>query len=630
MTLRQLASNNVKRNLNTYIAYFLSCTFSVFIFFSFAASLFHPILFNSYEMGSAIFIALTIAEVIIFSFSFMFVFYSLDTFLKSRKKEFGILTILGMEKNDFNKLIFMESMIIGILAILTGIGIGIALLKLFLMFTSKFLGVENLYFYFPLKGIALTVISFSIIFILISIFTPKLINISKTVELLKSDKKPKKAPRSSILLGLLSIIMIGFGYYLGLNGDKYEQGFIPYLMVGFIVMGTLLFFNKFSILVLNLIKKNRKAYYKETNLLCISNLTYKIKDNGRMLFLVSIASTVAFVSVGLLYSMKSSQILTTKTHFPFGITYLSLENNDLEQNHISRIEELLNKEKFAYNRLQFDYMKDTMNGHKEFYIMQQSDFNKTAEALGMRKLNIDNGETILVSSYMDYRYWRKFIQEYKDVILDKNKKKFKVAGGIDRNIVPQGLMNTTMVVNDETFNTLRGIKETVYQFDIEKWTETGYIAEQLKSEFNKKYEDPFIILTAGDMYLVEMEQSNLLLYIGFFIAVVFFIGAGSFLYFRFFNDLNEDKEKYKNIVKLGLTQQELKKITTIEIGTLFFIPYIVAAIHSSVAIKIIAMSSQDVFKNKSLYVLAGFFIIQSIYFLGVRQRYNKHLIEYIG
>ncbi|MBU5438761.1 hypothetical protein KQI42_12105 [Tissierella sp. MSJ-40] len=132
------------------------------------------------------------------------------------------------------------------------------------------------------------------------------------------------------------------------------------------------------------------------------------------------------------------------------------------------------------------------------------------------------------------------------------------------------------------------------------------------------------------MYLVEMEQSNLLLYIGFFIAVVFFIGAGSFLYFRFFNDLNEDKEKYKNIVKLGLTQQELKKITTIEIGTLFFIPYIVAAIHSSVAIKIIAMSSQDVFKNKSLYVLAGFFIIQSIYFLGVRQRYNKHLIEYIG
>ncbi|CAK7023830.1 ABC transporter permease [Tissierella sp.] len=629
MTLHQLAFNNIKRNMNTYTAYLFSCIFAVFIFFSFAISLFHPLLFSSYETGSSIFIALTIGEVIIFSFAFLFVLYSLSTFLKARKKEFGILTILGMTKKDFNRLIFVENIMIGVLSILSGLIIGLALSKLFLMFTSKFLGVENLGFYFPLKAIALTTICFSIIFILISFITPKLISMEKTVELLKAGKKPKKAPKISISLALISIFMIGSGYYLGLTGDRYTQSFVPYLMVGLIVLGTLLLFNQFSVLVLNLLKKNKKIYLNKTNLLWISNLSYKIKDNARMLFLVSITSAVTFISVGLLYSMKTNQVSSTKNHFPFPFTYVSMEGNQVEFTHLSRIEESLKAKGFSYGKYEIEYIKDTMEGKKDFYAIKQSDFNNMGYALGIKDINVNESEGVLINSYMDRREWEKVKAFYSEVYLDRNGLKFNIVDTIDENVVTQGLLNTIIVVDDQTFNSLKGNIEKVYLYDTERWTETGEIAVSLKNEFQHKYEDPFIFLTAGDMYEVELQQANILLYIGFFIGVIFFIGAGSFLYFRFYSSLNDEKEKYKNISKLGLSNKELKKVTTIETAILFFTPYIVAAIHSLIAIEMLKSSSQDIIGSKSVVVLIGFFIVQGIYFLGVRQRFNKHLVKYI-
>ncbi|AFS78898.1 ABC transporter permease protein [Gottschalkia acidurici 9a] len=629
MTLLQLAFNNVKRNIHAYIAYSLSCVFSVFIFFSFALSLYHPLLFNSYETGSSVFTALLLSEIIIFSFTFFFVLYSLNTFLKVRKKEFGILTILGMDKKDFNKLIFIENMVIGYSSIITGIIIGLASSKLFLMFTSKFLGVQNLEFYFPLKAIILTVISFSIIFILISFIVPKLINAEKTVELLKAGKKASKAPKSSIILALMSILMIGAGYYIGLSGDKYEQSFVPYLMTGLVLVGTLLLFSQFSVFALNLLKRNRNIYLSKTNLLWISNLSYKVKDNSRMLFLVCIASTVTFISIGLLYSMKTNQISTTKVHFPFPFIYVSMEGNKDELKHTLRIEELLESEGFHYKKYNMDYVKDTMNEQKDFYMIKQSDFNKVGINIDTKSLNLNKGEVALVNSSMKKQDWEKIKQQYSKIHLNKNNLEFKVVDIVDKNIVPQGVLDTLMVIDDQTFSKLKGDKEKLYLYDTERWTDTGDIATTLKDEFQHKYKDPFIFLTGGDMYEVEQQQSNILLYIAFFIGLIFFIGAGSFLYFRFYSDLDEEREKYKGISKLGLSNEELKKITTIEIASLFFIPYIVAAIHSSVAIQMLKTSSQDVIGSKSTLVLIAFFLVQGIYFLGVRQRFTKHLIEYI-
>ncbi|MNC27485.1 ABC transporter permease protein YxdM [compost metagenome] len=77
---------------------------------------------------------------------------------------------------------------------------------------------------------------------------------------------------------------------------------------------------------------------------------------------------------------------------------------------------------------------------------------------------------------------------------------------------------------------------------------------------------------------------NLMLFVGLFISCVFFVASGSFLYFRLFSDLNDDKQKYRSITKVGLTDKELEKVTTLQLALLFFVPLAVSLIHSSVAL----------------------------------------------
>ncbi|AWI12927.1 hypothetical protein CQJ30_12645 [Caldibacillus thermoamylovorans] len=65
----------------------------------------------------------------------------------------------------------------------------------------------------------------------------------------------------------------------------------------------------------------------------------------------------------------------------------------------------------------------------------------------------------------------------------------------------------------------------------------------------------------GDLFFRWLFYGPIL-FVGLFIGVVFFVSAGSFLYFRLYMDLDEDKQKFSSIAKMGLTVKELKKVLT--------------------------------------------------------------------
>lgn len=126
MTFWQFAFKNVSRNARAYFAYFVSSAFSIAIFFSFAVYLFHPKLHMT-DVNYALSILMTISEVVIVFFSFFFLLYSIGTFLKVRKRQFGILTVLGISQKQLKRLIFIENMLIGILSIFFGHSTGTCL-----------------------------------------------------------------------------------------------------------------------------------------------------------------------------------------------------------------------------------------------------------------------------------------------------------------------------------------------------------------------------------------------------------------------------------------------------------------------------------------------------------------------
>src|SRR5699024_181322 len=168
-----------------YVAYFLSSLFTVMVFFTFANFAFHPSL-SGEEMNSNVVSGMTVAGGIIYVFSFFFILYSMSAFLRSRKKEFGVLMIQGMSNQQIRWMVFLENMLIGLFSTVTGIVLGLVFSKGILLIAENLLVLEeSLHFYFPIMAIVLTFISFIILFLVISIFVTIVLRTNKLVQLIK-------------------------------------------------------------------------------------------------------------------------------------------------------------------------------------------------------------------------------------------------------------------------------------------------------------------------------------------------------------------------------------------------------------------------------------------------------------
>ena len=204
LTLFNFAYNNIKRDFKTYLYHFFSCVFSVFIFFLFSNLAMHPAL-KIVDSGSTIGIILFMASIISMLFSFVLILYSVGNFLKNRSKQFAILNIIGASKGQFNTLIFFENIIISIFALLIGIIMGLVFSKIFLMIAQSLIDGLNLYFYFPLTPLILTVFLMGGLFLLISLIAPVILRKKKIIDLLK---KEELAEKNHFLLSLIAVIII--------------------------------------------------------------------------------------------------------------------------------------------------------------------------------------------------------------------------------------------------------------------------------------------------------------------------------------------------------------------------------------------------------------------------------------
>ena len=111
-------------------------------------------------------------------------------------------------------------------------------------------------------------------------------------------------------------------------------------------------------------------------MLTISELTYRITDNARTLFLVSILSAVAFTSIGACLAIGNGALAEVDS--PYAFEYTSLKGNKEESSHISQIEKQLHDAGFSY-KLVTSTGFDTEDGST---IMNLTDYNATAKTLG--------------------------------------------------------------------------------------------------------------------------------------------------------------------------------------------------------------------------------------------------------
>ncbi|BCD31888.1 ABC transporter permease [Bacillus cereus] len=653
MTFWQFAFKNVTRNSRAYFAYFVSSSFSIAVFFSFAVYLFHPKLQN-FSMTAEISGLMIFSEVVIVFFSFFFLLYSIGTFLKVRKKKFGVLTVLGISRKQLHRLVFMENMLIGILSIFFGMQFGLVFSQFFLLVTAKITHLPGIYLYIPTNAFILTMIVFLGLFIAVSSFTPMLIRTKKTVNLLKTNGRKQKERKPSIFISLFGAICLLSGYILAGNPKYFfsinSQVGVIYMVSSIFVIptlvtiGTYFFFSQISFLLIYILKKRRKFYMKRINMLWISDLASRIRTNINMLFIVAMLSTIAFTMITFLYGVGKFTKLEVTRSSPFSFSYFSYDANPFVNDHLNWLEQQLRKENFSYKKIKADLYEtplkedEGITAYNDIYAMKQSDYNKLAASLRMKQLFMNDTEAYVLTGSAYVTLFSEFEPSYnrKSITLSSTNTQLQVKGYEQAGAIPSNFSYQTLILPDTVINNLPNTTKHVaaYNYNVQNWEKTYEIADDFMKKIQKdrqefQYEGPLIrsYESADSLYRITSGSAAYFL-IGTFLGVIFFIGAGSVLYFRMYTDLTNEQEKYVTISKIGVTDAEMKRSATIQLSILFFVPYVMASIHTMFATKMLQdVIALSLFKEISA-VLIIFGVVEVIFFLFIRSLYMQKLSQY--
>jgi putative ABC transport system permease protein len=630
MTFRQFAFNNVLRNKRLYIAYFLSSMFTVMVFFTFAIFAFHPA-FSSGSINKTALFGMGVAGGIIYIFSFFFVLYSMSSFLQSRKKEFGLLMMLGASDKQIRLMVFLENILIGLMATIGGILMGLIFAKAILLVAENVLIIsESLNFYFPTLAIVVTFISFIFLFICISLFVSFILRTNKLIDLIKGDKQQKKEPKASVILSIFAAILLIAGYATALivKGVLVVYAMIPVIIV--VTLGTYLLFTQLSVYIIRRLKNNKSFFWRKTNMLLFSDLSFRMKDNARTFFMVAIISTVAFSAIGTLYGFQSYLTKGIKDVNPYDITYSPWADDSKEviEKDIRTINTILKEENIdaKMERGELHYFKSSVRDNGVL-IASASDYNRFATLIGDKQLDPDETEAIVVEQS------RALLIEGSKASEELMESKVELANG--KEIQPSTViksevfseLNGYYVVNDKVYDQLGSPVRTT---DDIVWKTKDMSTDQLV-EAGRKFDEqiPHKVFSV-DFTIYQINSAyGPILFIGLFIGIVFFVSAGSFLYFRLFTDLDEEKRKFRSIAKIGLTSTEMKKVVNRQIVLLFFSPIVVALVHGAVALTALSHLFDYNLMIESSIVLGIFAIIQILYFFIVRFFYIKQLDQAI-
>lgn len=536
MTFWQFAFKNVSRNSKAYFAYFVSSAFSIMVFFSFTVYAYHPRLqsVQNFQERDPLMNLASTAQLVIVMFSFFFLLYSIGTFLNVRKQQFGILTILGISQRQLKRLLFTENMIIGILSIFIGIQGGLVFSNFFLLVTSKLTSAKGLYLYWPTEAIIVTTVTFIILFLIVSTFTPMFIRTRKTAHLIKGNKKIPAEKRPSILISLFALICLGLCYYIAgyprgyVTEKNVQNGSVFFIMLSIlplVVVGTYLFFSQTFLLFIYILKKRRKFYLKQINMLWISDLVARTRSNINVLFIVSMLSALAFTIIIGLFAANNNTKASVLERYPVPFTYTSEGDNSLEQKHISTIETELTTSNFQYKKYKFTVLKDTAS-KEDIMLMKMSDYNAIAKQLKRPEITIDSTEVYIISRHSPelLDLVSNPFAKQNTITLGSNKKEFHIKGFINKGIEPSFAFPHLAVVQDYVFdNMIPHIETTViYNYFVENWENaivptrnmlrviSGDAREFYKKHTEENAQVPFFIhtLRMNSFTVKEMQLLN--------------------------------------------------------------------------------------------------------------------------
>ena len=613
-----------------YIPFVLSCILTIMMYYMVSSLSMNPNMMNMIG-GDVMQQILSLGIYVITVFAVIFLFYTNSFLIKRRKREFGLFNILGMEKKHLSIVIALESMIVFLVSMVLGIGIGILLDKAFYLLIAKMLNASiALGFYISYQSIVNSIILFLIIFVLMYLFSLIQINLSNPIELLHGDQHGEKEPKTKWLLAIIGLICLGTGYYMSVSIQDPVTAFAFFMVaVILVVIGTYMLFTAGSIVILKLLRKNKRYYYKTNHFISVSNMIYRMKQNAVGLGNICILSTMVLVMLSTTISLWVGMNDIIETRFPRDITVsinsvdsnqalytIDDMNNAIEQAGIQTDDELVyrtlsvsainkgNTYTFGNENASLQDISNVV----VLYFITLDDYNRTEGT----NVNLAPDEVLVFPSGKQF--------DHKTIDIASNT--FKVKGILDSiksdSNYSANLQNSMFVVVDsmDTLFMIDDLQKQTYG-DNASYIHTSYDFNLSKSEEMsvKEATDALIANYPGDTtyMMVDTQEGNYedllslyasFLFIGIFLSFLFIMATVLIMYYKQITEGYEDKKRFEIMQKVGLDKREVKKTINSQVLTVFFLPLVVAAIHIVFAFPMIEKMLRLLYlDNTNLYIM---------------------------
>lgn len=626
----RLAFDNLKKNAKMYIPFVLSCILTIMMYYMVSSLSMNPNMMNMIG-GDVMQQILSLGIYVITVFAVIFLFYTNSFLIKRRKREFGLFNILGMEKKHLSIVIALESMIVFLVSMVLGIGIGILLDKAFYLLIAKMLNASiALGFYISYQSIVNSIILFLIIFVLMYLFSLIQINLSNPIELLHGDQHGEKEPKTKWLLAIIGLICLGTGYYMSVSIQDPVTAFAFFMVaVILVVIGTYMLFTAGSIVILKLLRKNKRYYYKTNHFISVSNMIYRMKQNAVGLGNICILSTMVLVMLSTTISLWVGMNDIIETRFPRDIT-VSINSVDSNQalytiddmNYAIEQAGIQTEDELVYRTLSvsaFNQGNTYTFGNENMslqdisnvvvlYFITLDDYNRTEGT----NVSLAPDEVLVFPSGKQF--------DHKTIDIASNT--FKVNGILDSikadSNYSANLQNSMFVIVDsmDTLFMIDDLQKQAYG-DNASYIHTSYDFNLSKSEEMsvKEATDALIANYPGDTtyMMVDTQEGNYedllslyasFLFIGIFLSFLFIMATVLIMYYKQITEGYEDKKRFEIMQKVGLDKREVKKTINSQVLTVFFLPLVVAAIHIVFAFPMIEKMLRLLYlDNTNLYIM---------------------------
>ena len=647
----RLALTNLKKNRRLYYPYAIMTIVSTAISYIFASLAFHPDL-GQVKGANGVTQVLGFGMIVVMLAVAIMVLYANSFVMKQRSKEFGVYSILGLEKKHLLLMTFLENVVYSTSTILTGLLLGLALDKLFYALLLKTMQMPVvLTSVFQLKNVAIVLAYLYGIFILVSLVNIGKLGLTDSLKLVQGKKRGDKKTGFLWLQTLLALILLGAGYVIAQLVTSPIQAIPSFFGATLLViLGTYLLFQAGVISLLNWLKNRQTYYYKPDNFISVSNLIFRMRKNALGLATITILSTMFLVTMvgGLNIYIGGKDYIANQNPNDYSIDVVmepTTSKTQVEEWADAILEEakipVESKVVYPYQQAYFSnvtnqqvaFLSDEKAASIDFsdlgvgFILDQASYEKMTG----QKLELEADQVAIYS---------KGVQFQADQTLAFDEKEMEVAQVLSENVTLGHLPDhVSFIVSQYLIVVVQDL--TIFENQAENHYYMGF-ESSLSEEEQVDSQETFL----SGSFESELWESNILpdgtnaislayrayatrncfrfagslFFIGLLLSLTFLMPVVLVIYFKQISEGYEDRDRFIIMTKVGLDENQARQSIRKQLLMVFFLPILLAIVHLGFAYKMLSailVSIGVVNMELMLHVTIGICLVYFLLYLMV-------------